>query len=1030
MQKIYYYFLVFFFAVCTTLSAQEANYTIEGKVSDDQGPLAGVTVSIKGKIGGTMADADGLFSIKAMRGDWLVFTFVGYETQEWLVTEEKKNLDIKLVSVTHEMEDIVVTGVGTQRKISTLASISTISPEELQVPAPSIANLLGGRVAGVISMVSSGEPGKNLAEFWIRGRGTFGAGDAALVLIDGLEGNINSIDPADIESLSVLKDASATALYGIRGANGVIVITTKRGQSGKLSITGRANLSVSHLRRLPKYLRAYDYALLANEAYEVRNENPVYSPLELDVIRDGLDPDLYPDVDWQNEIVRDVSLKQNYYVSARGGGDIARYFVSLATSNETAAYKVEKNNPYATNTGYNTYSLRLNLDINLTNSTVMYFGSDAFLSMNKRPGQSNTDFIWQAQAAYTPLLFPLRFSNGQLPAAGTDGNSSPYVLINHTGKSTTEQSTAKLTIALDQDLAMITEGLKLRVQGAYDREGNFYEERYTYPAQYRAIGRNSKGELLTREIVPARSSAFYLSDESQFRKYRFEGRVQYNQVFAEDHRVGSVVRFEMEDAKSTNQTSDDLSLSLARIPRRYMGLAGQVEYGFRDTYLAAFNFGYNGTENFLPGEQFGFFPSISVGWIPTGYEWVRNNFSWIDLIKFRGSYGTVGNDVIGGRRFPYLNRVTTGRGNPWSSGSVETVGISMVGADNLKWEKEKKTNLGIDLQFLKNSLIFTVDFFSNKRDGIFQERVQVPDYVGLTNLPYGNVGKMKSWGSDGNFSYTHNLSKDMSFTIRGNYTFTQNKIVNYEKTYDKYPYQDYSNLPTYVWRGYQCLGFFKDEEDIKYSPKQSWGTVMPGDLKYKDVNGDGKIDADDQVPISYEAGMPYVMYGFGGTFQYKSLSVGVLFKGTGKTDYFRNNRGYIPFYDGELGNILTKFNDPSTRWIPMDYAIRNGIDPRLAENPNAQLPRLQYGYNENNSQLSDFWKGDARYLRLQEVVINYNLKNDFLRKLGLSSVDLQLVGNNLIIWDKVKDFDPEQANNVGRVYPIPSVYSFQLYVHF
>ncbi|WP_108823594.1 TonB-dependent receptor [Dysgonomonas sp. Marseille-P4361] len=1035
MHKIYYCLLILFLAVSSSLSAQESTYTIEGKIYDEMGPLIGVTVSIKSKIGTAMSDIDGKFSIKASRGDWLVFSYVGYETQEWLVTENKKDLDIKLAVKTQEMEEIVITGTGAQRKISTVAAISTVSPSELQTPSPSIANMLGGKVAGIISMVSSGEPGQNLAEFWVRGRGTFGANDGALVLVDGLPGDINTIDPADIESFSVLKDASATAVYGVRGANGVIIVTTKRGQSGKLRITGRANVSVSHLRRLPEYLRAHDYAMLTNEAYQARNEDPAYSPIEMQVIKDGLDTDLYPDVDWQGEIVKNVSFKQKYYVSAQGGGDVARYFVSLDASNESAAYKTEKNNPYATNAGFNDYSFRLNLDINLTKSTVLYFGSNAYLSMNKRPGMMNTDGIWIAQAAYTPLLFPLQYSNGQLPAATTTSGSSPYVMINHSGKTDINRNTEQFTMRLEQDLSMLTKGLSVHVQGAYDREGELTERRYYQPAQYRAIGRNSKGELLTREIVAKGTDAFYSSYEKQYRKFYFESKALYNRIFDEKHRVGGLLRFEIENKQWSDQTALNLNRSLAMIPEKYIGLSGQVEYSYNDTYLTALNFGYNGTENFIPGKQFGFFPSVSIGWIPTGYEWVKENLPWLDIFKIRASYGVVGNDKLVRdpdgklRRFPYLDRINSGYVYPWGSGRLESIGISLVGANNLIWEKEKKTNLGFDFQFLKNALTLTVDFFKDKREGIFQERVQVPDYVGLTNNPFGNVGEMSKWGSDGTISYTHDINKDMSFTIRGNYTFTRNKIENWEQTYNKYPYQDLTGVPLNTVRGYQCIGFFKDEDDIKYSPKQSWGTVLPGDLKYKDMNGDGKIDVDDQVPIAHER-LPQIMYGFGGEFRYKNVSLGFLFKGTGKTDYFRNSVGYVPFADGELGNVLTRFNDPSTRWIPRSYAEANGIDLSLAENPNATLPRLQYGWNENNMQTSDFWKGDAKYLRLQEVVINYNLKNEYLKKVGISSMDLQLVGNNLIIWDKVKDFDPEQAHHTGKKYPIPSVYSFQLYLHF
>lgn len=1034
MRKIYY-FLLTFFAVTSISMAQETLYTISGTVSDDYEPLIGVTITVQGKMGGTVTDLDGNFSIRAAKGDKLIFSYVGYETYEYLVVEEVRNLNVKLETGATQIDEVIVTAMGTQRKISSLASISTVTPEDLKVPTPSVANLLGGRVAGVISMVNSGEPGKNLAEFWVRGIGTFGANSSALVLIDGLEGNINSIDPADIESFSVLKDASATAVYGVRGANGVVLITTKRGETDKLSLTARVNYSISQIRRLPKYLRAYDYANLVNEARKVRGEDPTYNDIQLNVIRDGLDPDLYPDVSWQDEMINDLSLKQNYYVSARGGGNVAKYFVSLAGSNESAAYKVEDDNPYASNTGYNTYSLRLNLDINLTKTTTLYFGSEGYISVNNRPGQINTDYIWQSQANLTPLIFPVRFSNGQLPATGTGSGMSPYVLINHTGKTTINHNSSMYTMAVQQDLSGITQGLKLRMQGAYNRNGDFTESRFTFPALYRAIGRNPNGELLTREQVAKSSSDLYSSSQAQWRKFHFESTLNYDRVLNDDHRVGGLIYFYLSDQQASNQFTYDenanLRASLAQIPKRYMGISSRLTYGFRDTYMIDVNFGYTGSENFIPGKQFGFFPSVALGWIPTNYMFMQDNVRWIDLLKFRASYGTVGNDRIGGERFPYLNRVSQGNTLVWgSSSSVERVGISRVGADNLIWEVAKQANLALDAEFFKNNLTATVEVFQNRRDGIFQPRVQVPDFVGLPNMPYGNVGQMESWGSDGNIAYTHIFNDDIDLTVRGNYTFAQNKVLNYEKTYDEYPYQDYTGLPNNVWRGYQCLGFFKDEDDIKYSPKQSWGEVKPGDLKYKDINGDGKVDANDQVPISYQHMYPQLMYGFGGQFRYKEFTLGVLFRGTGKIDYFRNNTGYIPFNGGELGNVLVQFNDPSTRWIPKEYAAAHGIDPSLAENPNAQLPRLQYGNNANNTQLSDFWKGDARYLRLQEVTLNYNLKNNFLKQIGITSMDLQLVGNNLYVWDKVKIFDPEQADKVGRVYPIPAIYSFQMYVNF
>jgi TonB-linked SusC/RagA family outer membrane protein len=1016
-----------FLLMCFQLPAQQKiTFVIEGTVYDEtNAPFEGVTAYIKDKVTlGTSTSPEGKFSIKVSRGDVIVFSFVGYEKVEYLATEEKKDVEIRLTEA-NQLDEVLIVGLGSQRKISAVAAVSTIDVKELQIPAPSIANMLGGRMAGVITMQSSGEPGKNLAEFWVRGIGTFGANSSALVLIDGLEGDMNSIDPADIESFSVLKDASATAVYGVRGANGVVLITTKRGEEGKLRITMRANFSLSHIVRMPEYLRAYDYARLANEAYEVRREKPRYSDIQLDVIRDGLDPDLYPDVSWQDEIINQNSFKQTYFASARGGGSIARYYVSLGASTETAAYKVEENNPYASNAGYNTYSFRSNLDINLSKSTVMYFGSEAYMSINKRPGQTNTDYIWQAQSQLTPLLFPTRYSNGQLPAAGVNGLISPYVLINQTGKSSIVNNSSLFTLALNQDLGMVIEGLKIRVQGSYNRNGNLNETRYSLPELYRASGRNSKGVLQTRRQVDA-SKVKHTMTENSYRKFHLESTLNYDHVFGQHHRVGGLVYYYLSD----QQASKDMTSSLSAIPVRYQGISSRLTYGFRDTYMIDVNFGYTGSENFMPGKQYGFFPSIALGWVPTNYRWIKDNLKWINFFKIRGSYGTVGNDRIGGTRFPYLTRISQGQGTPWTStGAVETVTISSTGADNLMWEKAIKRNIGIDARFFKDKISLTVDIFDDQRDGIFQPRVQIPDYIGLINNPYGNVGKMKSWGSDGNISFSQDIAKDMSFTIRANYTYSQNLVQNWEQLNETYPYKEISRQPYEVVRGYQSLGFFKDEADVRYSPQQRFGSVMPGDIKYKDINGDGKVDTDDLVPLSYKSMYPLVMFGVGGEFRYKNISVGVLFKGTGKVDYFRNSMGYIPFYGGETGNILVQFNDPANRWIPRDYALAHGIDPALAENPNAQVPRLQFGNNNNNIQTSDFWKGDARYLRLQEVTVNYNLRHSALRKVGISSVDLQLVGNNLYVWDKVKVFDPEQANRNGQVYPIPSVYSLQIYIN-
>ncbi len=1025
------------------LASAQQTLNMGGVVSDEGGPLPGVSIYLKGRTSvGTTTNIDGTFKIKASKGDVIVFTFIGYETVEYLIDKEDSNIKVMMTSASTELEEVVVTALGTQRKVSVVGAITSVDAKELQTPATSMSNMLGGRVAGMITMQASGEPGKNIAEFWVRGIGTFGASSSALVLIDGLEGDLNSIDPADVESFSILKDASATAVYGVRGANGVVLVTTKRGQSGRLKITARVNYTLSHLTRMPEYLRAYDYARLANEARTMRGEEILYNNAELKIIQHRLDPDLYPDVDWQKEIMKRNGFQQTYYMSAQGGGDVARYFVSLGASIEDAAYKVAPENTIRTAVGYNTYNFRMNLDINLTKNTTLYFGTDGFLSMRKEPGFANTDIMWATQSMLTPITVPIRYSTGELAAHSDGVGISPYVMLNYTGRQNNQNYTGKQTIAIAHDFSNLVENLKLKVQGAYDNLSWKNETRYVLPDLYLASGRTVWGELQLTRTMDAVSPQ-YANYKRQSRKFHFESTLTWDRVIATEHRISALLYYYMSDQQDTKD-ADDASLgrrALEALPKRYQGLSSRLTYGFRDTYMIDVNFGYTGSENFEPGKQFGFFPSVAIGWIPTNYEWSKENVSWLNHLKIRASYGTVGSDRIADFRFPFMTIVAENQGVGWGS-TLNGVAESQFGANNLMWERALKANVGIEGRMLDERLSFVVDFFNDKRESIFQRRETIPGYVGLvwSSRPYGNVGSMRSYGSDGNISFSQEINKDWSFTVRGNYTYSQNEILYWEELPTPYPYQLRKGYPHGAIRGYISSGLFTDEADVANSATQSFGgfKVMPGDIKYKDVNGDGVINSDDRVSLS-DPTFPRLMYGFGGEVRFKDFTLGILFRGTGKTtfyhvgysnDYGTNGPGYVPFNNGRIGNVLTMVNDPANRWVPRDYAEANGIDLSKAENPDARFPRLSYGYNDNNSQLSTFWKNDSRYLRLQEVTLNYNLKADFIKRIGLSSADIQFVGSNLYVWDKIKDWDPEQGYRNGRAYPIPARYALQLYLNF
>lgn len=999
--------------------------SISGIVCDNEEPLIGVSVSILDKPGkGTVTDIDGRFHLKVSQGDKLIFSYIGFKKYEYVAVKNQENLKIQLIT-DNKLDEVVVTALGSQRKISNLSAVSSVDPQDLQRPTTSVANLLGGRVAGVIATLHSGEPGKNISDFWIRGIGTFGANASALVLIDGLEGNINDLDPADIESFSVLKDASATAVYGVRGANGVVLITTKHGTTEKINITARGSITLNKIKKLPNYLGAYEYALLANEAREERGETPLYNDMALQIIKNHLDPDLYPDVNWQKETVRTTSWNKNFYVSARGGANIAQYFISLGANMEDAAYKTDSNSPYASNVGYNRYTYRTNLDLKLTPTTKVYFGTDGTLAISNNPGISNTDYIWAAQAYLNPLILPTVYSNGFYPAAGTNALTSPSISINHRGRRTDQSFSGKATLAVEQDLKFLLPSLTLRVQGAFDIHSYYQESRLIQPALYQAVGRNADGTLNTVLRV-ANQSASFSKGVSQYRKYHFESTLNYSHIFAQDHRVSGLLYYYMSDAKSSNDAKSNLS----SIPYRYQGISSRLTYGYQDTYMVDLNFGYTGSENFSKGHRFGFFPSIAFGWIPSNYNFIKESLPFLNFLKLRTSYGTVGNDKITHKRFPYLTIVERLSNIPFGSSQVETLQESYIGADNLRWEIAKKFDFGIEAHLFNERFNFVLDFFHDERDHIFQQRSLIPIYAGLTSNPFSNIGKMASYGADGNFTFKQKINKNVDLTLRGNFTYSRNNVKNWEENTPLYPYQNISGYPYGIQRGLQAIGLFKNQKDIETSPYQTFGTYSPGDIKYKDVNGDGLINSDDYIPLAYNDRTPLLMYGFGGEFRYKDFTLGVLFKGRGRTTVNLNGYGYIPFYNGQFGNVLQTIKDPSQRWISKEYAMAHGIDESLAENPNARFPRLTYGKSENNTQPSDFWNRNAWFLRLQEITLNYSMRTKYLRNIGISGIDFQLVGSNIFVWDNIKEFDPEQASYRGLVYPIPSTYTLQLYIHF
>lgn len=1026
--------MLLLFVCSATISAQtnEKGYMVAGTVMDEKGEtIIGASITVdKDRSKGTATDLDGKFRLQGLfKGEVLTVTFIGYKPYSYKVTMSKENIKIVLEPQVSDLDEVVIVGEGSQKKISLTGAVTTIEPAALDVPATSVSNMLGGNVPGIIAVTRSGEPGSDFSEFWVRGIGTFGANSSALILIDGVEGDMNQLDPADIESFSVLKDASATAIYGARGANGVVVVKTKQGKAGKLRINYKSSITLSESARMPEYCDAYTYALLANEAKLSRGDDPLYSALQLRLFQTGLDPDLAPNTNWRDVILRDRVWQNQHYFSVSGGGTNARYFMSLSMQNKDAVFRPDKSaNKYDPNINYQKYSFLTKVDANLTKKTRLGLKLYQVMTNQNSPGLGNNSALWNAQAALTPVSLPVKYSTGQLASKGANAESgyellSPYVQLNYTGFTETRNLTTNLMVDLSQDLDFITKGLKVRGLFSFTTNSEFYTTRSKMPDLYWANGRNAQGTLVMTKQVEKKDLSLSRSTDTD-RTYYWQLNADYDRTFG-DHAISGLLHFYLQSRTKSKDSDEDKNVSavLKPIPRRYEALSGRVTYNYKQIYFAEFNIGYTGSEQFPKNKRFGFFPAVSGGWIPSQYACLQEALPFLDYLKIRASYGLVGNDRIGGTRFPYLTTVTSTGDGGWGTGGIRE---GQLGTDGLVWEKAKKFDVGVDINLFNNKFSLTVDYFKDRRTDIFQQRVTVPEEAGFISMPWANTGSMESWGMDGNFSFKQDFGKNWRATIRGNFTFSRNKVLHYEESDIHYPYQSRIGYSSGVQRGYIAEGLFRDWEDIESSPKQNFESkVYPGDIKYVDVNADGVIDVDDRVPLSF-SNVPEIQYGFAGEVSWKNLTLGMLFEGTGHSTYFLGGTGYYPFSGGSTGNLLTIVADQNNRWTPREIS-----GTAATENPNARFPRMTYGSNKNNNQASTYWLADNSYLRFKELNIRYTYRNPWLQNvLGVSSMSLSFIMHNICTWDSIKLWDPGQASANGAAYPIQRTYSMQLSLNF
>ena len=1027
MMKNFLFICMLLLGLSTSALAQES-IVVTGVVTDtNKEPMIGVNVSISNIPGlGAITDLNGKYSIKMPPYHKLVFTYIGFEKVEVLVKEQRTvNVTMKEASA-REIDEVVITGTGAQKKLTVTGAITNVDVDVLKAnPSGSMANALAGNVPGILAMQTSGKPG-SVSEFWIRGISTFGASNSALVLVDGFERSLDEINVEDVESFSVLKDASATAIYGSKGANGVVLITTKHGKAGKINISAKAETFYNMLTQVPDFVDGYTYASMANEAKITRNLEPLYKADELEIFRLGLDPDLYPNVNWIDELLRKGSWSTRATLSMNGGGNTARYYVSGSYLDQQGMYKVDKAlKDYNTNANFRRWNYRMNVDIDITKSTLLKVGVSGSLQKANDSGVGS-DAIWTALMGYNAIMVPKLYSNGYVPAYGNDNGDrfNPWVQATMTGYRENWKNNIQTNVTLEQKLDFITKGLRFVGRFGYDTENNNWINRRKWPEQWKAKRFRATDGTLDYDRVAEERKMFQESGSDGLRNEFFEAELHYSRGF-KHHHLGGTLKYNQSSKIKTVGLGDDLKQGIAR---RNQGLAGRFTYNWNYRYFIDFNFGYTGSENFAAGHRFGFFPAISGAWNIAEESLIKKHLKWMNMFKIRYSYGKVGNDNLGNTRLPYLYDIETMTKKDGDK-TVDTGGYnfgdytfdryyggmrySSLSSPNVTWEIATKHDLGIDFSFFNDKLSGSVDYFNEKREGIYMLREYLPGIVGLESNPSANVGKVTSEGFDGHFTFRQKLGA-VGLTIRSNITYSKNEIVDRDEENNYYWYKMQKGHRVNQARGLISLGLFKDYDDIRNSPVQDFDgyKVMPGDIKYKDVNGDGKIDGNDQVAIGATT-KPNLIYGFGIAANWKGLDVNLHFQGAGKSTYFIDGSTVHMFKLGDgWGNVLSEMAN-SNRWISADISG----DP-ATENPNAEYPRLSYGPNSNNYQQSTYWLRNGSYLRLKTVEVGYTLPTQLVNKVHFNTVRIFFVGTNLLTWSAFKLWDPEMGSTDGKRYPL------------
>lgn len=1022
-------FLTFALMLLTMGASAQDKISVSGTVVDGKGePIIGASVLEAGTTNGSVTDLDGNFKLSVSSDNsTLRISYIGFQTQNIRVNGQR-SIKVTLLEDSKTIQEVVVVGYGAQKKESVIGAISQVSSKDLlSTPAANVSQAIAGKIPGVITTQVSGAPGEDDTKINIRGRATFAGDGSPLVLVDGIEREFSQIAPDDIETISVLKDASATAVYGVRGANGVILVTTKRGKDQAPEVSLTANFQVQSPTRKDTYLNSYDTVTLLEEALSNDGLPSQYSANDIEMYRKSVNGELtgaeallYPNVDWYDEVLNNTAPAQRYNVSIRGGTKRMRYYASGEYYNQHSLVKNLSQDQYnnSSSPGYRRYAFRANMDLFLTQD--LTFSINFGTRFEDRYGSNTSESSTYSQIFHslnhTPgWIFPVAYEvqNGESTSTLYGGNSNYQDNVvaalakggYYKGTNTINETNFIANYKMD----WLTPGLSVKGMVSFDYD-SYYKKLFS--ASYATYELNDRDNYQSADAYNKFNTdgeLTYSKSSSTTYKLYMEAQVNYARKFGL-HDITAMVLYNQNDYRYNSE-----------LAKRYQGIVGRVTYAYNDKYLAEFNAGYNGSENFMKGKRFGFFPAFSIGWRLTQEEFMKSTKDWLNNLKIRASYGEVGNDVysVNGvtQRFLYEQKWSQ-ISNDYYFGNSGSTGIYEAQYPNygVTWERAHKYNLGLEFGMFNGMLNGNLDFFYEKRDNILTTYLTRPQWVGVV-MAAGNLGETKNQGMELELHHTNHIGKDFTYNVGFTFSHAKNEILDMNEPAMKTAYRKQEGHSIGQYFGLICDGYITSADIASGTlPVSTYGTTKVGDLKYRDMNNDGFIDDRDVTYIGY-SDIPENTYALTLGANYKGWGFSVMFQGVDHVSRYYDADAMFAFVDGGKAKEIHL-----GRWNPNESEEYN-----LAH---ATYPLLHYGSNgDHNQRENSFFLKNGAFVRLKNIELSYTLPAQWIQKAGISTCRLYINANNLITWDHLDDLVDPESNGSNR-YPIMKTVNLGLNVTF